>query len=726
MNSIYDFFGTMKKIILVTGIIFSQTAFAQNIYRAAINDSVTKEALIGAAAVLKGTKNGSITDNNGKIEIRNIPNGQQSIILNYIGYKTRELSFTFPLADSLQNKIIFLEPESEIMEEVVVTSTRINSRIENVPMRVEVIGKEEVSEETNIKPANVSKLLLESASIQAQQTSAVNGNISFRLQGLDAKYTQLLKDGFPLYGGFAEGLSVLQIPPLDLQQVEIIKGSSSLYGSDAIAGIINFISKQPKEKRELTLLANQTSLLGTDLNGYFSQRWGKFGLTFLSSNNFQKQFDVNKDGFSDLPKTSTFSLIPKFYYYFNPKTTLQFGLNGTFDHRKGGDMKALNNKADALPKFFEENLSDRISSQLKFDRQFENNKSFTFKNSVSYFKRTINQPATSFSGKQLSSFSEASFNFSVSNHQFVIGANFITEKFTEDSIKSHLKRDYNYVTTGLFLQDDYRPIEKFLIEGGLRADCQNKYGFFFLPRLALKYDLNKKFYIRAGSGLGYKLPTIFSTTSEQEGINNIQPLSSNVKAEKSIGGNVDFNYKTQIGDESFITFNQSFFITQISNPLVLDSLTFAGKDKPVITRGFESNIRYNLDEFQIFLAYTYVNAQRKYDNTQPSVPLTPKHKLNLDIIYEVENNFSVAFEGYYVSSMFRDFDTKTKPYYTVGLIVQKQFKHFTLIANGENLFDVRQTRFENIVIPPNENPTFRQLYAPLDGRIFNVALRFDL
>lgn len=716
----------MKKIILLISIVSSQTTFAQNIFKATIKDSETQVALIGATAALKGTNNGGITDNNGKVEIKNIPSGQHSIILSYIGYRTRELTLTFPLADSLQDKVIFLEPEAEKMEEVVVTSTRTNSRIENVPMRIEVIGHEEVSEETNIKPTNISKLLLESASIQAQQTSAVNGNISIRLQGLDGKYTQMLKDGFPLYGGFAGGLSALQIPPLDLQQVEIIKGSSSLYGSDAIAGIINFVSKQPKEKRELTLLANQTSLLGTDLNGYFSQRWDKFGLTFLTSNSFQKQFDVNNDGFSDLPKTSTFSIAPQFYYYFNPKTTLQFGLNGTIDNRKGGDMKVLNNEADTLHKFFEENISDRISSQLKFDKQFENNKSFTFKNSISYFKRALNQPEMSFSGEQLSSFSEASFNFSISKHQFVTGADFITEKFSEDSTKSHLMRDYNYVTTGLFLQDDYRPIEKFLIEAGLRADYQNKFGLFVLPRLALKYEFSKKFYVRVGSGFGYKLPTIFSTASEQEGINNIQPLSPNAKAEKSVGGNVDFNYKTQIGDESFITFNQSFFTTQITNPLVLDSVTFVSKDRPIITSGFESNIRYNLDEFQIFLAYTYVDAKRKYDDIQPFVPLTPKHKLNLDIIYEVENNFSVAFEGYYVSSMFRDFDTKTKSYYTIGLIVQKHFKHFTLIANGENLLDVRQTRFENIVVPPIENPTFRQLYAPIDGRVFNVAIRFDL
>ena len=627
----------------------------------------------------------------------------------------------------MQGKPIFLISENSELDEVIVTSTRTNSRIEDIPIRVEVIGEEEINEEATIKSANISKLLLESPSIQAQQTSATNGNVSIRLQGLDGKYTQILKDGFPLYGGFAQGLSVTQIPPLDLKQVEIIKGSSSsLYGSDAIAGIINLISKQPQRKRELVLLVNQTSLLGSNFNGYFSQRWKKFGFSFLTANSFQSARDVNNDNFSDLPKTQTFNISPTFHIYIDPTTTLRVGLNGTFDDRKGGDMLVLKNQSDSLHKYFEHNKSNRISSQLKIDKQFNKDKSLTIKNSVSYFDRGINQEISSFKGKQISSYSEAAFNFKIATHQFVTGVNFITENFSEDSTKSHKRRDYNYNTISVFLQDDWKPTEQFSLQAGIRTDYQNQFGYFVLPRLTVMYTFSKDFYIRAGSGFGYKVPSIFSTASEQEGINNIQPLSSTIIAEKSIGGNVDINYKTGIGDDASITFNQSFFATQITNPLVLDSFQFVNKVKPVLATGFESNVRYRLDEFQIFLAYSFVDARRKYDAVQSFVPLTPKHKINLDIIFEEEESYYIAFEAYYLSSMFRDFDTKTKDYVTFGLIVQKHFKRLTFIANCENIFDVRQTRFENIVTPPTITPTFRQIYAPLDGRVFNVALRLRI
>jgi outer membrane receptor for ferrienterochelin and colicins len=200
---------------------------AQNTFKVKVKDSLTNEALIGSSAELEGTTNGSSADINGGIVIKNIPDGKQTIVFSYLGYENLELTYIFPFADTLQEQTIYLKSKSEELGEVVVESTRTNSRIENIPVRVEVIGKEEVDEEVNIKPENISKLLLESASIQSQQTSAVNGNVSIRLQGLDGKYTQLLKDGFPLYTGFAQGLSILEIPPLDLKQVEIIKGSSS-------------------------------------------------------------------------------------------------------------------------------------------------------------------------------------------------------------------------------------------------------------------------------------------------------------------------------------------------------------------------------------------------------------------------------------------------------------------------------------------------------------------
>ncbi len=713
------------KELLIGVFFFPLFANAQNSLKAVIKDNITKEKLPGATCYFKKLQVNGITDSNGVAVMSNIPNGKYELVVSMVGYEKNETELTFPITTAFIE--ILLQKENDNLDEVIVTSTRTNSRIKDIPVRVEVIGEDEVNEETNMRPANISMLLAESPGIQAQQTSAVNGNVSIRLQGLDGKYTQILKDGFPLYGGFGQGLSIMQIPPLDLRQVEIIKGSSgSLYGSDAIAGLVNLISKQPLEKGEATLLVNQTSVGGSDANAWFSKRWKRVGFTFLSANSFQKATDINKDGFSDLPKFNTYTVAPTLYYYFNPATTLRFGINATYDNRKGGDMQVLNGQPDATHKYFEENISNRVSTQLKFDKQLDENRSLTIKNSVSYFDRAINQSTGIFKGKQISSYTEAAFNYKAGNHQLVAGINFISEQFTEDSSKSHLKRDYNYTTAGVFLQDDWKLSDKATLQVGIRSDHQNKYGIFILPRLSFMYKFNKGVYLRVGSGLGYKLPGIFSTASEQQGINNIQPLAATIKAEKSVGGNLDINYKTKLGDESTLSVNQSFFITQITDPLVLDSIQFVNKSQPIVTTGFETNIRLKMDELQFFVGYVFADARRKYNTVQSLVPLTPKHKINCDIIYEKENDFSVALEAYYISSMFRDLDTNTKEYTTFGIIAQKHFKHFSLVANCENIFDIRQTNFENMVVPPLSNPSFRQVYAPLDGRVFNIAVRIKL
>ncbi len=161
-------------------------------------------------------------------------------------------------------------------------------------------------------------LLRETTGVQIQQTSLSSGNMSIKIQGLDGRYTQILKDGFPLYGGFAGGLSIMQIPPLDLKQVELIKGSNStLYGGGAIAGLVNLVTITPEDSPELNVMLNQTSALGTSGNLFYAQKYGKTGLSI---------YDPDKDGFSNIPKSKTFSLNPKFYYYINPNSEFNFGL----------------------------------------------------------------------------------------------------------------------------------------------------------------------------------------------------------------------------------------------------------------------------------------------------------------------------------------------------------------------------------------------------------------
>lgn len=317
----------MKKIILpLLAFIYTSLAFGQHTFKAIIKDSESKQFLLGATAILQGTANGSSANQNGYVEIKNIPGGKQTIIFSYVGYQEKMSTFHFPLNQTEPFEILLSAAEGEELDEVVITSTRSSRTIGNIPTRIEAISGEELEEKGNMKPGDIRMMLNESTGIQTQQTSATSYNSSIRIQGLDGKYTQILKDGYPLYAGFSGGLSLLQIAPLDLKQVEVIKGASStLYGGGAIAGLVNLVSKKPKEERELSFMLNGTSALGLDVSGFYAKKNDKIGTTIFASYNVGTPYDPSDIGFTAIPKFTRYTVNPKLFVYFNEKTTLNAG-----------------------------------------------------------------------------------------------------------------------------------------------------------------------------------------------------------------------------------------------------------------------------------------------------------------------------------------------------------------------------------------------------------------
>jgi outer membrane receptor for ferrienterochelin and colicins len=226
--------------------------------------------------------------------LKNIPSGKQTFEATFIGYEPKDFDIELPLPTDNQPFILGMAQSKEALEEVVVTSSRTNSRIEDLPIKVEVLGQEDMDEESAVVPGNVASILGDISIIHIQKTSPTNGNQAIRMQGLDSKYTQILRDGIPLFEGFSGNLGVLQIPPLDLRQVEVVKGSvSTLYGGGAIGGMINIVSKTPNsEIPEITAVLNRSNLKETNLNTYYAQKYGKSGLTLFIGLTDQKAVDV--------------------------------------------------------------------------------------------------------------------------------------------------------------------------------------------------------------------------------------------------------------------------------------------------------------------------------------------------------------------------------------------------------------------------------------------------
>lgn len=374
----------MKKLtVLFVALLYTVISQAQNTLHVIIKDAKTKENLVGATALVQGMNLGASSDVSGSIKLNGIPDGKQIIQFRYIGYNTLTDTLVFPLAQN-EPMLILLQSagtgDGEELKEVIVGATRSSRTIANIPTRVEVISGEELDEKANMKPGDIRMLLSETTGIQTQQTSATSGNSSIRIQGLDGKYTQIIRDGFPLYSGFSGGLGLLQIAPLDLKQVEVIKGSSStLYGGGAIAGLVNLVSKTPEEKRQLNFLINGTSALGLDVSGFYSQKFKKTGATVYAAYNHGNPYDPAGIDLTAIPKFNRFTFNPKLFVYLNDRATLNVGINGTIENRIGGDLHYIEGNGDAQHTYFEQNKTGRYSTQASLDYRLNEGEKLIFK-----------------------------------------------------------------------------------------------------------------------------------------------------------------------------------------------------------------------------------------------------------------------------------------------------------------------------------------------------------
>ena len=719
------------------------SASAQNSFKAVVRDSETQAALPGVTAVLEGTTTGGVTNPDGQLEIQNIPDGLQVIVFQVLQYTERKITFIFPLVPNQPVEVLLRPADAENIEEVIITTTRSSRTIGNLPTRVEFIGGEELDEKSNMKPGDIRMLLNESTGIQTQQTSVASANANIRIQGLDGRYTQILKDGFPLYGGYSGGLSIMQIPPLDLKQVDIIKGSAStLYGGGAVAGLVNLISKKPTNQREISFMGDVTSALGLNLSGFYAQKFEKIGITLFAARNSNQAYDPAGIGFSAIPQFTRYTINPALYFYLHERATLKVGVNAGFEDRLGGAMDYI--KGGRIPEnsFFEQNETVRIGTQLDFSLLTKKDGVLNLKNSLNIFDRGIAQPNYFFGGRQLSSFSEVSYLVKRQAFDWVFGGNIWADKFEENEATAFGLRDFDQFIVGGFVQNNWDANDWLSVESGLRVDYAAMSGAnnserddaFVLPRVALLFKINPKLTSRLGGGLGYKTPTIFTEDAETQVFRNVQPLDfDKVGPERSYGLNADANYRTGFSEDWTFSINQLFFFTHLQEPLVFDAEKLAGgifafenANGFTTTWGGETNIKLGYQDFKLFIGYTLVNANHHFNSNKAPVPLTARHRLNNVLVYEVEEKWRVGLEAYYFGPQTLSNGRKTRDYWVTGFMTERIWERFSLYVNFENFLDTRQTKFGSIYTGSIANPEFTEIYAPLDGFVINGGIKIRL
>ena len=353
---------------------------------------------------------------------------------------------------------------------------------------------------------------------------------------------------------------------------------------------------------------------------------------------------------------------------------------------------------------------------------------FIVKGTTSWFDRNIETNVFGMKATQLSYFTEASYLKKWDNNDLVAGVNFTGEKFRKKLPDSTKINNYNNSTLGFFIQDDWRISSKFIVQSGLRTDHHNQYGNFVLPRISLLYKISSHFTTRLGGGLGYKIPSAFSSEIDERDYLHLLPLQ-NIKAERSVGANWDLNYHQKI-NEWDLTVNQALFTNRINDPLIATTgggfISYSNAEKPITTKGYETYIQVLHNALEIYFGYILTSAKRLYNTAQPNLDLIAKNKFATIVAYEFSHHFRGGIESAYTGKQFLDDGSRTQGYLFMAAMMRYDYKKFSFVLNCENLLDYRQTKKENIIIPPAYNPQFKQLWAPIDGRVVNFSVRIKL
>lgn len=721
----------------------SLCAFSQNVLQVRITDNVSLQTLPGAGVEVLPLSRGAITDGEGMVAFEGLPSGPVSVKVSFVGYRDTLVDVTLPLSRILE---IGLTPVQQQLQEIIVSSTRTDQHIEDLPLKVEVLGLEEMNEESTLVPGNVASLLGDLAVITIQRTNPINGNDAIRMQGLDPGYTLITRDGLPLYGGFSGSLGVLAIPPLDLKQMEIIKGSvSTLYGGGAIAGMINFISKEPGSRPERVALFNATTLREKNINTFFS---GKIrhgtGYTLFAGANLKSAADVNDDGFTEVPENQNYTFHPRLFFEVGKKSKLNVGLTSTVDNRRTGDAVAVKEGVSPQHPYLHTEQTFRNVLDAQYRYAWSGNHVFGVKTAIGSYERELKVPVRfdpnyKFRGRQFSSYSEASDRRLLGKHTLVTGANLVTESFRTPATGGPGPEDYDYLTVGLFAQDDWQAGERLTLETGLRLDYHNVKGSFFLPRIAIFYKPVTNLSFRLASGAGYKAPNILALSDPDPWLlNNVSAVSS----EHSVGVNADINYDAVWFGELEVSVNQAFYFARINHPLrvitdTVNRLTFMESEDFILrTLGTDTYVTANYKALELYLGYNHTEALQVYDGGGNPVPFNPQDKFSATLAVS-ENRWRTGVEASYMANQFIYNSVeyyqphalypsqRVHNFWFFAAMAERKFKFGSIVINVENLLDSRQSKYERLVDGPVTNPSFHPVWAPLEGRVFNLSLKVN-
>ncbi|MEO5588001.1 MAG: TonB-dependent receptor [Gemmatimonadaceae bacterium] len=692
-------------------------------------------------AIVREQNVGGRTDSAGTV-ILELPQGKHTLRATKLGYVPDTVSFSTIALDT--TVLIELAERVQVTAPVIVTAARTEQRIEDVPLRVEVLAGEDVDEKTAMRPGDLTQMVAEIPGARVQPGAPGTGGANLRVQGFRGQYTEFLTDGLPLTGTSEAGLSLVQIPPLDLAQVEIIKGASSaLYGPTALGGVVNFVTRRPPPdggRRVRDLLLSASAAGGIDGVAFAGDRLNdSWGYTVLGGAHRQSLREADSDGWADIVGSSRAELRPRLYWNGTDGSRLLLTTGISGDERRGGGISG-----GSAPLSGSDRLKSRHGDVGAVGRiALSSGTLADFRSSITGQSRDHRFPAgTREQDREVSSLGELSVTRIVQRAILVGGFAAQTDTYTNHSLTGF---DFAFNTLSAFAQTTLAASDAISFSLTGRCDRHNLYGASCVPVAGALFRQRAGFSERVSAGLGAYAPTPFIDETQSIGFARLRPftgaLAPRLGYERARNAAVDLGY--HIGG---LDVNATAYASRIANPVILHELSTGPHAAELISASGSTRTR-GLDVFAVFTGdpvsvtafYGLLRARETVltndagtTSAGREVPYNPTHRGGLDIAFDVEETGSrIAVESYYTGRQRTDEDPYRKltpGFTTIELLVTQQVARQQFFLSIDNLTNVRQTNYGPLLLPVRSRlgrPT-TGLWAPLEGRTIRAGIRASL
>ncbi len=608
--------------------------------------SETGEILGAANIMLKGTTQGASTDEDGYYHILNVPKGTYEVIASRIGFATARQKVT--VAAGKETTADFrLHPTVLEIGGVVVTATRTPRILEDIPVHTEVIGPERI-EAKNAE--NLLEALEGETGIKVQTTCSICNAAEIRMQGLSGGHTQVLIDGQPIVSGFATVYGLSQIPAENIERIEIVKGAgSAMYGSDAIAGVVNIITKSALERRG-SLTATVGDFGARSFRATLAgKKDGTAGVVTVSRTK-SDAMDANRDGISEGVDYERTALSAKVENDFSPQ--MSFTATGRIleEERLGGYMMRLREETD---------ISEQIRTQrselggtAKYHPSVKSE--LTVRGTVSRHDQHALFEENWYDAREDIVYGELQYNtYLTPNNLATAGVSAKSEEIEESARLGRISAD----AFGVYLQNELEA-NPFSFVAGVRYDGHSEFGSRLSPRGAILVKPRHDLSLRGSYGLGFKAPTVFFEEMHYcpGGFRYTIRRNPDISPEKSRSANLDIEHR-----RGNAVMQLNLFRTDVRDMIQGEVV---GKDEEAgrleymyvnvgkaRTQGVETHIGLQIGlGWSISAGYAYLDA--KDVDADERLPFRSRHTADWSVRYEnCQWGLDVDFSGELVGSM---------------------------------------------------------------------------